>query len=274
MLRVWQKIRYNLLLCLFSLLLIISAWQVISILRSYQAGKDSYDSLAQYVSVTAPADTAEATTGPTEEAAQAQATSATEPDDTVWPQVEFAQLAQINPDIVGWIFIEGTNINYPVVQGTDNDYYLKHLFDGTENRSGCIFLDKDCSADFSDPHSIIYGHHLKDKTMFTGLMQYKQQSFFDEHPVVLIVTPSHRYRIRLFSGYVCGTWANAWEMDFSSSSFADWLADIAAQSGFTSPVSPAEDDLIVTLSTCTYEFDNAKYVLHGFIEKSMEVPLE
>ena len=92
-----------------------------------------------------------------------------------------------NPDIVAWIYIEGTKINYPIVQGEDNSYYLKHLFSGEWNGSGCIFLDSRNDASFADRHSIIYGHHMKNGTMFTDLDKYKKQDFFDEHPVALLI---------------------------------------------------------------------------------------
>ena len=85
--------------------------------------------------------------------------------------------------------IEGTKINYPIVQGEENSYYLKHLFSGEWNGSGCIFLDFRNDASFADRHSIIYGHHMKNGTMFTDLDKYKKQEFFDEHPIALLITP-------------------------------------------------------------------------------------
>lgn len=189
------------------------------------------------------------------------------PDTSAWPLVEFAQLSKINPDIVGWIYIEGTNINYPVVQGTDNNYYLKHLFDGSYNSSGCIFMDAACASDFSDPHSIIYGHHMKNKSMFSGLMDYKDQAFYDEHSVALLVTPSAYYKIHFFSGYVSDTWGNAWNLNFNEYEYISWLNDIQRKSCFTSDYIPTSEDRIVTLSTCTYEFDTAKFVLHGYVSE-------
>ena len=77
------------------------------------------------------------------------------------PDIDFASLQEINPDIVGWLYCEDTPIHYPVVQGEDNSYYLKHLFDGTYNANGCLFLDSRVKNDFSEAYSIIYGHHMK-----------------------------------------------------------------------------------------------------------------
>lgn len=85
------------------------------------------------------------------------------------PEINFKALQQVNPDVIGWIYSPETTINYPVVQGDDNAFYLKHLADGTENRNGCPFLDLQNRSDFSDDNSIIYGHHMQNGTMFAGI---------------------------------------------------------------------------------------------------------
>ena len=157
-------------------------------------------------------------------------------------------------------------INYPVVQGADNQYYLKHLFNGKWNSSGCIFLDSRNTPDFSDRHSIIYGHHMKNGTMFSGLTEYKKQEFYDAHPTVLLLTPEKNIRIEIFAGYVAGVSDKAWEIALGSDKeFGDWLEAAEERSCFESEVPFAVTDRIVTLSTCSYEFDNARFVLVGRI---------
>ena len=257
------------LLVFFASVLLFSAWQLWEIFSEYQEGQDSYASLEQYVSFTEEAPTFSTSPStshsddPTEES-----TAVTElPDVSAWPQVDFDELAKINPDIIGWIYIEGTNINYPIVQGTDNDYYLKRLFDRTRNSSGSIFLDYRCAPDLSDQHNIIYGHHMKNKTMFGGLMDYKQQEFYDEHSVALLVTPTAYYKIQFFSGYVSDTWGDAWDLSFNEYEYLSWLNDIQNKSCLETDYAPTTEDRIVTLSTCTYEFDTAKFVLHGYISE-------
>ena len=118
------------------------------------------------------------------------------------PVINFKALQAVNPDVIGWIYSPNTTINYPVVQGDDNAYYLKHLADGTENRNGCPFLDVQNRPDFTDDNSIIYGHHMQNGTMFAGISWYEDQSYYDEHPVMYLMTPSATYRIELFSGYI------------------------------------------------------------------------
>lgn len=269
-----KKILHNLLLVFLVILAAFAGWKIYGILNSYRTSGDSYEALEQYVSFTETA----ATVPETEEIPQPETQlphedptlPSIEPDDTVWPRVDFEQLRQINADIVAWIYIEGTNINYPVVQGEDNSYYLNHLFDGTYNRAGCIFLDQYCASDFSDQHSIIYGHNMNDKAMFASLTGYKKQEFYDAHPIVLLLTPTRNYKIRLFSGYVSDSASSAWKRSFSGDGFARWLSEVISKSAFVSGYTPTEEDRIVTLSTCTYEFDSARFVLHGYIEKSIE----
>lgn len=274
-----KKTVYVFLLIFFTGMLCYSAWNLLDIFGSYREGEDSYQNLEQYVSFEEPVVNEKPTqpavleSEPVEQSTQIPTSEATEPLDlSEWPKVDFEQLAQINPDVVGWIYIKDTNINYPIVQGEDNDYYLKRLFDKTYNGAGCIFLDAACDADFSGKHSIIYGHNMKNQTMFAALMKYKKQAFFEEHSEGMLVTPTAYYRIKFFSGYVSDTWNDAWELDFRNDSYGDWLSSIQEQSLFETTDQPDENDRVVTLSTCTYEFDSAKYVLHGYITEVIELP--
>lgn len=255
------KLRPVLFLICLSVFL-FSGWMLAQTLASYQQSNESYDTLSQYIAFV-PAPTSPASPGisrPTEP----------KPDVSRWPQVDFEALRQINPDVIGWIYIENTNINYPIVQGVDNDHYLHYLFDGTKNRAGSIFLDFRCSADLSDRHSIIYGHHLKNKTMFSRLMRYKKQSFYDEHTEILIVTPDAYYSLRVFSGYVADNHSGAWDLDLSDEEHAQWIEALRKKSCFQTDYAPSPGDAIVTLSTCTYEFDNAKFLVHAYVEQVIE----
>lgn len=258
-----------LLIVLFAAIFLFSAWKVLGIVKTYRESQSSYDTLEQYVSFGYTVVSLEQP-DTTNNTVSVETVPLELPDISAWPQVDFDELSKINPDIVGWIYIEGTNINYPVVQGADNDYYLKHLFDGTSNSSGCIFLDYRCSADFSDRHSIIYGHHMNNKTMFSGLMSYKDQAFYDEHSVALLVTPTAYYKIQFFSGYVSDNWGNGWDLYLDDTDHAAWLKEIQERSCFSTTHAPSPEDSIITLSTCTYEFTNAKFLLHGYICESID----
>lgn len=183
------------------------------------------------------------------------------------PDIDFASLQEINPDIVGWLYCEDTPIHYPVVQGEDNSYYLKHLFDGTYNANGCLFLDSRVKNDFSEAYSIIYGHHMKNGTMFSSLDGYKRQEYYEAHPNLLLITPEQTYLLNLFSGYVASVEDHAWDISFQNElKFEEWLISATENSCFESHVCPSSTDRILTLSTCSYEFDNARFVILGILE--------
>lgn len=258
-----KKIRVILILVLLGIAVFASR-QFYLQWSEYQSGEEAYSSLEQYVHhANTTMETNPTQTNPSESETQSE----TEPDDNInWPEVDFAALQAINPDIIAWIYIEGTNINYPVVQGEDNSYYLKHLVDGSPNGSGAIFMDYRNQPDFSDPHTIIYGHHMKNGSMFSGLDKYKKQDFYDEHPVALVLTPNKNYQLEFFAGYVADVEADAWQLGFTLDGFEQWLSDAKLKSCFNSSIAPAVTDKIVTLSTCSYEFNNARFVLVGRIQ--------
>ena len=232
-----------------------SLWQVLNITGEYQGGTDSYEALDQYVSMP------EIREDETDATAETEATQF----DVRWPEVDFDALKQVNDDVVGWIYIPGTEINYPIVQGEDNDYYLTHLFNGQRNSSGCIFLDCNAEADFSSLNNVLHGHHMRNESMFARICEYKDQSHFDAHPLGLLLTSDGNYVVQFFSGYVCNTEANAWDLAFTAEQYESWLDGLARKSAFKSDVAPTTEDRILTLSTCTYEFKNARFVLHGIL---------
>lgn len=254
-----KKILYTILILVFSGIFILGTVQVYLQLREYGEGESSYTEMEQYVWVDeSPEDTGD-------ERQDGNQPGEGEPN-IIWPAVDFDALSEINPDIVAWIYIEDTKINYPVVQGRDNQYYLKRLFDGKWNSAGCIFLDSRNEPDFSDRHSIIYGHHMKNGTMFSGLTEYKKQEFYEGHPTVLLMTPEQNIRVEIFAGYVASVEDNAWEIAIGSDvEVENWLEEAKERSCFKSEITPAVTDRIVTLSTCSYEFDNARFVLLGVI---------
>ncbi len=189
--------------------------------------------------------------------------------DVVWPEVDFEQLKQINPEIVGWIYDEGMGLNYPVVQAQDNTKYLTTLFDGRRNKTGCLFLDAGNAADFSDRHSIIYGHNRKNGSMFGRLSRYKKQRYYEEHPRILLITEQGRYVLEIFSGHVARSNSGAWKIRFADETeFAQWRSIICERSSIKTGVRPEEGERILTLSTCSYEFAQARYVVHGVLRKA------
>ena len=175
------------------------------------------------------------------------------------PRVDFALLTERAPDAAAWLSQEGTVIDYPVVQGEDNDYYLRHLYDGTENAAGCLFVDCRNSSDFSDKNSIIYGHNMQDGSMFASLKNYGKQEYFREHSKMLLITPNRTFRVEIFAAFRAdpaehdtdkSPWLTCWSED---ASYEEWLKEMQQRSLIKSDVVPDPGDKVLTLSTCTSE---------------------
>jgi len=178
--------------------------------------------------------------------------------------VDFISLERINPDVVGWLAAEGTEINYPVVQGKDNDFYLRHLFTGERNKLGSIFMDYRNHNDFSDKNTIIYGHNMKDGSMFSSLTKYKDQEYYDSFPTMLFFTPNGNYMIEFFAGNIVDGNYDSVRFDFKDDyDFQNYVDSLKKKSTFESNTIVKADDRIITLATCSYEYDNARYTLYG-----------
>lgn len=176
--------------------------------------------------------------------------------------VDFDALREINPDLVGWIYCPDTAINYPVVQGEDNDYYLTHLLDGTTNRNGTIFADAKNSSGFVDQNTILYGHHMKSGAMFAALEGYREQTYYDQHPVLYLLTPEEDYQLQVFSAYVTSATDEVYTIQFDDEeNFQRWLGRQETRSDMNSDVSVTGADRVITLSTCAYDFYDARYVV-------------
>lgn len=177
--------------------------------------------------------------------------------------VDFDVLQEENPDIVGWIYCKDTPINYPVVQGQDNQYYVHHLTDGSYNAGGAIFLDFRNSDGFQDYNSLIYGHNMRNKSMFGTLENYKKQEYYDEHPVIWLLTRECAYRINLFAGFVTPADSQSYTLFESREALDSYLTSAVQKSTFQSRVEQDTIDRIVTLSTCSYEYNAARYIVIG-----------
>lgn len=117
-----------------------------------------------------------------------------------------------------------------MAQGEDNSYYLKHLYDGTANKVGCLFIDYENAEDFSDNNTIIYGHNMRDGSMFSTLVEYKAQAYYDEHPEMYLVTPEGGYVVEVFSAFVAspeesGSETSPWALEWKDSgAYTTWLS--------------------------------------------------
>lgn len=181
-------------------------------------------------------------------------------------QVDFEALRAVNPDVIGWIYCEGTVINYPVVQGEDNSYYLHHAYTGAYSASASIFAECSNRRDFQDANTILYGHHMRDGSMFAGLEYFREQDYYEAHPVMWLLTPEGNYKIELFSGYTTAADSDAYRIyDVPGDALDEYIRERLALSDFRADGDFIGADKIVTLSTCAYVFNNARYVVHGVL---------
>ena len=188
--------------------------------------------------------------------------------DDVHYSVDFDYLQSINPDVKAWIVQDGTPINYPVLQGKDNDYYLERMFNRKLNKDGSIYLDSGSSSAFNDANTYIYGHHTKTEAMFTTLAEYKNQAYYDAHPQMVLLTPYGDYSVDLFAARVCAVDDEiSWRVKqfLSKAEFTDYLKALESQSLFIghADAMPEWGDQLLVLVTCTNETHGERYVVYG-----------
>ena len=181
--------------------------------------------------------------------------------------VDFTQLLEKNSDTVAWINMENTNINYPVVQTNNNDYYLTHSYDNNYNEAGWVFLDYRNSADLSDRNSIIYAHSRLNKTMFGSLSKVLSESWFsnkDNH-IIRLSTPYENTLWQIFSVYIIPTENYYITTSFTDATFSQYLSIVTNRSKFNFNTNVSINDKLLTLSTC-YS-DSERTVVHAKLIK-------
>ena len=249
----------------------MSGFKLREIQQTYQIGDESYSELAQMVRPSGipvfhaapqeitPQDISGAPEAPLEKRESHAEIDIPDMD------IDFGTLQTINPDGGAWLYCPGTAIDYPVIWAPDYYYYLHHLPDGTPNSNGSLFIDYNNASDFSDKLTVIYGHNMKSGQMFGSLTKYKKQSYFNQHPYMYLYTGGGSYRIDLLYGCVVG--AGEWrERAFMYEVNLNALLAYAAQNTtFKSGTQYAETDRIVAMSTCSYEFGDARYVVIGVL---------
>lgn len=184
-------------------------------------------------------------------------------------QVDMDGLRQINPEVLGWIYIPDTAISYPLMQTDDQNKYLNHAWDGTPNGSGSIFLEKRNARDMTDFNTIIYGHHMANGTMFQPLVDYRNADFLASHPYVYVLAGNKIFRYRIFSAYEAPITSHTYRLVFRDD--AEKLAAIEHYLQGRTDVELTPQDHILTLSTCTGLGDySVRWVVQGVLDASWE----
>ena len=185
-------------------------------------------------------------------------------------EVDFDELKKINSDVIGWIVIESTQVNYPIVQGNNNSYYLNHSYDKKWNSLGSIFADYQSSNDFTDYNTFIYGHHTKNGSMFGELYKYMEESFYKENKTFYLYTPTGNYEAEIFSAYLDSTTSESYNQSFNSiEEFNDYINLVKEKSNYNTNVEiDATKDKTITLYSCSHESNRQKtdrYYIHAVL---------
>ena len=175
-------------------------------------------------------------------------------------------IQKINSQTVAWITVPGADISYPVVQAADDEYYLKHNFRGEEDLFGCIFLEHDIKKNFTDSHSILYGHNIEGNMMFANLNRYEQPEFLKKCPEIEITTPKRKFLYKIFSVERASSQSPAFEYGYklSSPAYRRQLSILKNNSMYDTGVEPDERERMVTLITCNSRLDKEiRMAVHG-----------
>ena len=183
-------------------------------------------------------------------------------------EINFQELININSDFVGWIKIDDTNINYPIVQGTNNTYYLKHSFYKEYSNAGSIYMDATANSNFGSKNTFIYGHYTSDGSMFGQIGKYMKQDFYDKHKEIYIYTSEQNYKLEVFSVHVDKASSKSYQMNFTTDeSYKDYIDLMKSYSVIKSDIEiDYTEDRIVTLYSCSHERGHAKddrYFVHA-----------
>ncbi len=199
-----------------------------------------------------------------------QESAVSESEDPMTNQVDFEELKKSNPDIYAWIYIPGTNINYPILQSEteDDEYYLNTTMDKKEGLPGSVYTEKYNRKDFEDPVTVIYGHTLKAGTMFSQLANYTDRAFFDQNPYVYIYQQGQTLKYQIFSAvafddrYLLGNY----NFDIAED-FEEYIEELnSSLDGNVNPQAAVNpQSKVITLSTCIDEFPEQRWLVNAVL---------
>ena len=213
---------------------------------------------------------------PGETAAPAEADDGRESDSQTLPadgsdapeSIDFDALWATSGDAVAWLYCPGTGLNDVVAQGRDNAYYLHRLLDGTPNTAGTLFIDCRNSRDFTDYNTIIYGHNMKNGSMFGRLDEYRNPEYCAAHPVMYLYLPGERLRLELVAALGTVDGSEFYDVPDAPQARDALLAKALEKSTYNFGVDVSGNDRLVTLSTCAYNFDDGRFIVVARIADS------
>lgn len=255
-----RKNIYRIILAISLILIVVAAVNIVILSREYRAGINEYKALEKYVEVvdnTKPVQKEEV------EEVQEVVKESVIP---VSLQIDYAQLKSINEDFVGWLYYEPLELSYPIVRGNDNEYYTHYTFEKENNSSGAIFLDFLNRPNFQDFNTIVYGHNMRNGTMFGSLKKLlNDNSIIEENPYFYIFTEDKAFMYEIASVYITNSESKTYDLIETEEDQSNYIEYIKSVSTWTWGKDIVPQDKIVTLSTCHGLHSTNRTVVHGVL---------
>lgn len=217
-------------------------------LREARASREDYDSAESFAfpaRTPAPEPTPEPTASP-------EPTEPPDPQTQALLGTDLDALREVNPEVIGWICIPGTDLNYPLMFSGDNSYYLNHTWSKERNAGGAIFLEQECDPELGDFNVIVYGHRMGNSTMFGSLAYYEEEGYWRKHPSVYLVTDGWVYRYDVFAAYRTGVRTSTYRLRLTEEEDKQEFLDFCTgRATYPTGITPTTDGQVLTLSTCT-----------------------
>ena len=232
---------------------IFSGYKLFVIWKGYHDNKKAYDKVEQYAPEKVKSEDGE--------------------DLYKFTPEDFSKLYAVNNDLKGWIYVPKTEVNYPIVQTKDNDYYLHHNFYKEANSGGCIFIASEYKNPFNEQNTTIHGHHMKDGSMFASLKNFEEEEFFKKNKIVYITTKTEVLKYEVFSVYVQEANNDPYLTDFTDDNdYIKYLNGLKEKSMYQREgmTDFTANDRIITLSTCNYEVNNGRLLVHARLVKEIK----
>lgn len=181
-------------------------------------------------------------------------------------------LKQENPDIIGWLEIKGTTVSYPVLQGTDNEFYMNHNYKKEKSRNGSIFLSKDYNWNIPSSNLLIYGHNLQNGTMFQELLKYSSENFYKEHPVINFATENEDAEYEIISVFKSRVYYKSEKNVFryyyfinaeTEAEYNEFVENAKKESLYNIEATAKYGEQLITLSTCSYHVKDGRFAVVG-----------
>ena len=274
-----KKLIWKIVLAASLLLMVVAAANIVLLSREYQKGINTYANLEKYATVTQ--DSIQAAQE-IKDAADSENTEEVveevieESQIAVDLDIDYDALAEINSDFVGWIYYAPLELSYPIVRGIDNEYYTRYTFENEKNSSGAIFMDFLNKPDFSHFNTIIYGHNMRNGTMFGCLKELlNDPSIIEEDPYIYIFTKDKIMMYEICAAYITNASSHTYDLTQTAEEQADYveyIQDVATyyrnDTMLEEPLT--EDTKLITLSTCHGLHTSNRTVIHGVLITSKD----